>query len=368
MRTALMTRRTILLAGLAGGGGAAVVRAADLPALTPEKVARVEKLVQSEMSRLSVPGVTVSITVGKEARWTKGFGFADLENDIPATPQTMYRLASISKMITAIAVMQLAEKGKLDLDAPIQQYVPSFPVKPKPVTARLLLTHQGGIRHYQRAEMESTRFYPGVTESLAIFAADPLVYEPGTRHFYTTYGFVLLGAAVEGASGVTYPEYLRRNVFDAAKLDRIRTDSVYALIPHRTRGYLRNASGELLNCGLADTSNKVPGGGLISTAGDLTQMAQALMDHKLMKRATLEQMWVDQKTADNRATGYGLGFMLGDVDGQLRVAHTGHQQGTSTVLSLVPGAKVAVAILGNLEGVEWLPLATRIQQVVLAND
>src|SRR5579883_2132298 len=260
-----MDRRQ-LLAGLAITG--AKLFAAEPPALTPANLSVVEKLVQGELLRTSTPGLTIAIASGREQRWAKGFGFADLENDVPAAPRTVYRLASISKTITAVAVMQLVEKGLIDLDAPVQRYVPSFPVKPQPVTTRLLLGHLAGIRHYQHNEIASTRYFPSVAEALAVFAGDPLIADPGTKYIYTTYGYVLLGAVVEGASGQPYGEYVRRNIFEKAAMEHSQVDSVYQIIPHRTRGYIKNAAGAVLNCGLADTSNKVPGGGWSSTAGD----------------------------------------------------------------------------------------------------
>ena len=132
----------------------------------------------------------------------------------------MYRLGSIAKTVTATAVLQLAEKGKLDLDAPVQRYVPSFPVKPWPLTCRQLLAHLGGVRWYEGGEMESTQHYRSVTDALAMFKDDPLAFEPGTAFLYTSYGYNLLGAAVEGASGASYVEYVRRNVFAPAGMER----------------------------------------------------------------------------------------------------------------------------------------------------
>ena len=168
---------------------------------------------------------------------------ADVENFVPMTPMTTIRLGSISKPITAIAVMQLVEQGKMDLDGEIQRYVPSFPKKQWPVTIRELLGHLGAVRHYQGDDEEgSTRHYTDRTEPLKIFAGDPLLFEPGTRFSYTTYGFNLLGAAVENASGEKFLDYLQAHIFQPAGMDHIRDDNVYAIIPHRARGYRLKAA------------------------------------------------------------------------------------------------------------------------------
>ena len=220
------------------------------------------------MSEASVPGVTVAIGSAEGLYWDNGFGMADLENMVPATAQTRIRLASITKPITATAVMQLVERGKMELDAPIQKYVPTFPQKQWPVTVRLLLGHLSGIRHYASdEEVASTRHYLNRVEPLKIFQDDPLKFEPGTQFSYTTYGFNLLGAAVEMVSGKPFEDYLRENIFEPAGMHSIGLDDGYAIIPHRSRGYELTADKQIRNCGLADTSNKVPGGGLISTAG-----------------------------------------------------------------------------------------------------
>ncbi|MCP5112202.1 MAG: beta-lactamase family protein, partial [bacterium] len=118
------------------------------PILEGARLERVEAIVSRAMEREKIPGLSVAVAIDGEFRWSRGFGLSDVENNVPATADTMFRLASISKPITAVAVMQLAEQGKLDLDAPIRQYVPSFPAKPWPITARQLLGHLGGIRHY----------------------------------------------------------------------------------------------------------------------------------------------------------------------------------------------------------------------------
>ena len=149
--------------------------------------------------------------------------------------------------MTAVAVLQLVERGAIDLDAPIQKYVPSFPEKPWPVTARLLLGHLGGVRHYRDDEPTNTRSYANATEGLAFFKDDPLVVEPGTRFLYSTYGYNLLGAAVEGVSGKPFIEALKEGVLDPAGMVSTRVDEVAPLIPNRAQGYVRLPSGEVRN-------------------------------------------------------------------------------------------------------------------------
>src|SRR6266851_8062752 len=173
--------------------------------LSQEKRLGIEKAVSSFMSANSVPGIGAAVVLEGEPVWSAGFGMADLEDSAPATSSTLFRLGSISKSLTAIAVLQLWERGKLDLDAPVQKYCPAFPRKEWPLTPRELLGHLGGIRHYHpdgKGDIpeDSARHFASMEESLQIFAADPLVAKPGTKFNYSTYGYTLLGCVLEGAA------------------------------------------------------------------------------------------------------------------------------------------------------------------------
>jgi CubicO group peptidase (beta-lactamase class C family) len=346
----------VLLLLLAAGQAAAQERSG----LPPAVLEKIERLITEEMARQRIPGLSVAVATDFEVRWSNGYGFSDLENFVPAKASTVYRLASISKPITAVAALQLAEKGRLDLDAPIRKYVPGFPEKKWPVTARLLLGHLGGVRHYKGDEIASTRRYESLTDALAIFQADPLLHEPGTKYVYTTYGFNLLGAAVEGASGMRFMDYLRERIFQPAGMEHIRDDDAYTLIPNRAQGYRKTAAGELQNSILADVSNKIPGGGLCSTAEDLARFAVAVQKGTLLARESAELMFTRQKTRDGRRTSYGLGWGVSERDGRREIAHGGGQPRVATYLYMLPDERCAVALMCNLEGARLPDLARRI--------
>ncbi len=329
------------------------------------RVAAIGQAVRAEMTRQGIPGLSVAIVDDGRMVWTGGFGLADVENEIPATDRTAYRLASISKPITALAICQLAERGRIDLDAPIQRYVPGFPVKPWPITCRLLLSHLGGIRTYQGDELASTRHYDTVMDSLAIFQDDPLACEPGTRFLYTTYGYNLLGAVVREVAGRRYIQYVRENIFRPAGMDHARADDNFEIILHRARGYTRTASGAIQNSGMADTSNKIPGGGLCATVVDLARFAIALQEDSLLDRETLETMYHEQQTSRGVPVGYGLGWQISRNGDHKEVWHMGSQQRVSTLLYMVPNRRVAVVLLSNLEGAALMPLARRIADLYL---
>jgi len=269
--------------------------------------------------------------------------------------------------------MQLVEKDKMQLDAPIQRYVPSFPQKQWPVTVRQLLGHLSGVRHYVGdAELDSTRHYGDLTAPLKIFAEDLLLFEPGTKYSYTTYGFNLLGAAVESVSRIKFADYLRVNIFKPAAMSHIGPDDVYAIVPHRARGYRLTANQQLENCALADTSNKIPGGGMLSTAGDLVAFALALNSGKLVAPKTRDLMFTAQHlrdgvrdgARDDSASHYGMGWSIAEFEGRRVAAHGGGQQGISTYLMLFPDESLSIAVMLNRERAPAGDIAHKIAGIV----
>ena len=247
--------------------------------------------VEAYMAANKIPAAGVAVVADGRIVFERGFGFADLEARSPATADTVFRLASVSKPIAAVAVLRLAEQGKLDLDAPVQRYVPSFPDKGRAVTCRQLLCHAGGIRHYKPGEIDSTRRYPTLARALEIFRDDPLVAGAGGAgggFEYSTYGYTLLGAAAESATGESFMNLLRPTVLEPAGMTRTRDDSVSAVVPGRARGYELTRGGELVNAPPFDASYKIPGGGIVATAGDLARFVIALQEGRLLGPAMMK--------------------------------------------------------------------------------
>jgi len=338
--------------------------------LSQEKRLEIEKAVSTFMSANSVPGMGAAVVLDGEPVWSAGFGMADLEDSAPATSSTLFRLGSLSKPITATALLQLWEHGKLDLDAPVQKYCPAFPQKEWPITSRELLGHLGGIRHYNRdgkgdIPEDSARHFASMEESLQIFAADPLVAKPGTKFNYSTYGYTLLGCVLEGAASQKYMDFVRENIFKPANMAQTQADDFFTIIPHRTRWYHKDKSEIVRNAGVLDSSYKIPGGGLISSADDMARFEAAMLADKFVKRPARDLMWTPQKTPDGKSTGYALGWGISDKFGIHIVAHTGGQQGTSTAFVLVPERRAGVIVLANMDSVDSGNLADQILKIAL---
>ncbi len=232
------------------------------------------------------------------------------------------------------------------------------------MTAELLLKHQSGIRHYRGNEARSAVFYNRVGDALVIFQDDPLLFTPGEKLSYTTYGFNLLGTAIEGASGEDYVSYVTKHVFEPAGIKTIQADNPYKIIPHRAAGYreqyVAGKQDALRNDFMVDVTNKIPGGGWCGTPGDLCRFAIALMDGKLLKPETLARMWTPQQTSDGKQTESGLGCFVAEADGKRRISHSGGQPKVSTFLVFCPEDRTAVALMCNLSGTGLKPLANEL--------
>ncbi len=338
--------------------------------LSADKIKKIEAAISSFQLQRRIPALSVAIVADNKIRFLAAYGIADLENSVPAKPTTVFRIASISKSLTAVAAMQLVEKGKLDLDAPVQKYVPSFPTKAFPITTRQLLAHLSGIRHYRREEGEYTNRYASLTDALSIFKDDPLEHEPGTRYTYSTFGYTLLGAVIEGASGMTFTDYMREHIFKPAGMQHTQVDDLFVLISNRARGYrpmvYAQFNGNVRNAALMDSSYKIPGGGLVSTTEDLARFAIAVQNNVLIKQETFAQMSKSQKTREGKETAYGYGWYVDGREGRQAdgsVWHGGVQQGFTGDLWLLPKKRFAVVLLANLEGGGRLGLATLANQI-----
>ncbi len=335
-----------------------------------EKHAQIEKTVSAFMAKNSVPGLSVAVVKDGELVWSSGFGMADLENFVPATSTTLFRLASISKTITATAIMELSERGKLDLDAEVQKYCPAFPKKEWPITTKELLGHLGGIRHYNpdgKGDIpdDSAKHFASMEEALTVFANDPLVAKPGTKYTYSTYGYTVLGCVLEGAASEKYMNFVKANIFVPAGMAATQEDNSFAVIQRRSRWYHKDRAGVVQNAGVLDSSYKIPGGGLISSADDMARFEIAVMGNKLLKPATREIMWTPQKAADGSQNGYALGWGTQKKFGLALVEHTGSQQGTSTSFILVPERRAGVVVLVNMDGVNAAELSTDVLKIAL---
>lgn len=353
-------------------GGPAVAQTAGPYAEAPapvrfaEAVEEARSMAVETRLRAGIPGMAVAVGVDGELAWAEGFGYADVEQRAPVWPNTKFRIGSVSKPLTAVAVARLWEEGRLDLDVPVQSYVPSFPEKRWTITTRQLAGHVAGVRHYRDQEFLIRDSYPTVEEGLAIFEDDTLLFEPGTDYNYSTYGWNLVSAVVEGAAGTPFLRYMRTSVIEPLDLDETVADHPDSVIFHRTDFYDRGEDARLLNAPYVDNSYKWAGGGYLSTAPDLVRFGLAHLEPGILEPETVETLWTSQETSDGEATGYGIGWRVAeDEEGRRIVGHGGGSVGGTTALVIYPDEGVVVAITSNLGRADFDNLHRRVAELFL---
>ena len=283
-----------------------------------------------------------------------GVGFRDVKHQIAADSNMLHRIASIAKPMTAVAMMQLVEQGRLNLDKPIQEYLPTFPIKPKgTITVRHLLNHSAGIRAYKNGkEGFPTTHYPTLQDALRIFQEDALLFEPGKGYQYSTYNYVVLGAILESLTGQIYETYMNKNVWEPTGMSCTTIEKFGHQYAHKAQLYQKGKKGKFKSDRQTDLSSKIPGGGLQSTIGDLLRFGAAVYHDQLIKRGSLDQLIADTglKTEGNP---YGMGwYIYGKKDGPNGriIGHSGSQSGTSAQLLIFLDHGIVVACFANSSG------------------
>lgn len=310
-------------------------------------------LLEKAVSAQECIGIAAGISVNGALKWQEGAGFSDLENSLAFEAATLTRIASITKPMTAIAIMQLFEEGKLDLDVPIQTYLPAFPVKQEgKMTIRQLLQHASGLGGYQSdKEQENEKNYPTLADAVAIFQDRDLISEPGKAFNYSTYGYVVLGLIIEKVSGQSYEAYLQTNIWDKAGMTQTGIEYADKRITNQATTYHRNSKGKIKAVKPTNLSDRIPGGGVYSCATDLLKFGDAVLNNRLISARTLNLMLEDPQLK-KEGNAYGFGWYLygenpkyGNVFG-----HNGTQTGASAFLMLLPDQKTAIAVLSNTSG------------------
>ena len=347
----------------------ACVSAPAPTAVPPARARAIDSVVEEGMRRDGTVGMAVGIIEGDRIVYLKGYGDADREHRVPVTTHTMFRWASVSKPVAAIAALQLAEQGKLDLDADVRRYVPEFPDKGVAITTRELLSHQGGIVHYDNGPVIVTKKtyseahpFADVVTALDAFKDSPLVNTPGTKYAYSTHGYMLVAAVVQRAGNEQYARQVKERIVDPLHLATMQPDYQWIAIPDRAAGYVKKGDAVERSTD-TDVSWKLGGGGYISDIGDFAGFAKGLIDGRLVSENTQAMMWAPQKTTDGNASDYGLGFMINEDHGRLRIAHSGSQEKTRTWLAIWPREKRGIVIMTNSEWVDPKRYAEAIEAV-----
>jgi serine beta-lactamase-like protein LACTB, mitochondrial len=304
-------------------------------------------LIADGMRTSQIPALSVAVVANGKLVWSEAFGQATIDPPMPATPTTLFRVGSVSKSITAAALMRLRESGRIHLDTSVRRYVPEWPAWQATISISQLASHLSGIRHYRGTEFFSARRFETVIASLTPFMNDSLLFVPGSRFEYSTYGYTLLSAAIERAAGVPFLTYVDSAVVRPLGLTHTIPDYADSVWKERTTFYYGYPDG-LRVAPAVDQSNKWAGGGYLSTAQDMVLFGAALLRPGFLTAESLSLLFGARTLPTMEPTGYGIGWSVGADSAGHRIAyHGGSSVGGTAMLNLHLEDQVVVCILVN---------------------
>ena len=322
---------------------------------------KVDAYIKSEMQKQQIPGVAVGVMRNGTIILAKGYGFANVEHQVPVTPLTIFQSGSMGKQFTATAIMMLVEEGKLSLDDSIAKYFPGAPATWDKITVRHLLTHTGGMTDYP-SDFDFRRDYTE-SEMLEKIKLVPLAFQPGEKWSYSNLGYVTLGILINKVSGQFYGDFLRDRVFKPLGMTTARVISEEDIVPHRAAGY-RLVRGQLKNQSwVAPSLNTTADGALYLNLYDMAKWDAALYTEKLLKRSSLDQMWTQVKLNSGTTEKYGFGWRVDAVRGHRIVEHGGSWQGFKSQISRYVDDKLTIVVFANSSRADQSKLVNGIAEI-----
>ena len=296
----------------------------------------------------SEPGASVVVVKDGKVIFRKGYGMANLELGVPVEPDMIFRLGSVTKQFTAVAILILAEQGKLSLDDEITKFLPDYPAKTQRVTVEQLLTHTSGIKSYTSLPewLLIWRKDTELNDLIGLFKDKPSDFAPGERWSYNNSGYVLLGAIIEKVSGQSYQDFVEKNIFQRLGMAHSFYDNTARVIPRRVTGYSKGKDG-YINAPYLSMTQPHAAGALVSSVDDLALWDAALYTDKLVKQETLKRAWTPAKLTNGKPTHYGFGWAINSYEGHTVIEHGGGINGFSTYALRMPEDRVFVAVLTN---------------------
>ena len=326
--------------------------------ITPRKdyesaVEMLERFIAHEMADKELPALSIALVDDQQVVWVKGFGFADPKAKIPATAETVYRVGSVSKLFTDIAIMQLVEQRKLDLDAPIIRYLPEFrPRNPfgKPITLRQLMSHRSGLVREPPVGNYFETTEPSLARTIASLNHTALVYGPQSRTKYSNAAIATVGFVLERTQGEPFAKYLKRSVLDPLGLEHSSFEPTPEITKDLAKAYMWTIDGRVFEAPTFELGMS-PAGSMYTTVTDMGRFMSALLaggrgaKGQMLKPSTIAEMWTPQFAPPGQKTGYGIGFGVRELEGRRTVGHGGAIYGFATTLKAMPDDKLGVVVV-----------------------
>ncbi len=303
------------------------------------------------MERSGTPGLSVAVAAGGEIVWSEGFGHADLEHRVPVTPETRFAIGSISKSLTTALVGRLVDSGALDIDAPVERYLPDFPHAGRGITTRLIAAHLSGIDDETERRLHHTaRHFETTREALETIWNDPVVDEPGTNPRYGTGTYTIIAAVIERVSGRDFLSAMERQVLSPLGLGGTVPNERAEIVPRRAAFYERTSAGKIVHAPYYDPSFKWAGAGYLSTAEDLARFGAAMSAPGFLSERTWKEIMTAAHTKDGNPIQFALGWDAPQAlgTGRTLIGKSGGGPGIRGYLALYPECDLVIAMLTNL--------------------
>ncbi len=331
---------------------------------------QIHELAQDALREHPAPGISIGVQQGGEVVFAGGFGYADLENEVPATADTVYRIGSVTKQFTAAAAMLLVEEGKLDLSSDLREYLPDYDTQGFEVTVERLLNHTSGIKGYTEMPefWERSRLDLGHEAMLELFSEPPFEFEPGDRYQYNNSGYYLLGVLIERLSGMRYTEFLEARLFGPLGLERTHYLRNGPLVPGRAEGYEVGEDGGFVNDEPLSMELPYAAGSLGASVLDLLAWQRALASGQAVSPAGYERMTARGSLVNEDPVHYGYGLGISEEHGLAKISHGGGINGFRAELALYPEEDLGIAVLINSGSGRPGLLENRIARAVLGME
>lgn len=327
-------------------------------------------LSKAQLAKQKLPGLAVAVGIGSETVWAEGYGYADIETRVKVDPEnSLFRIGSVSKTLTAVALQLLVQDGKINLEEDVRKYVSYFPEKEHSLRVNQVAGHIAGVRHYASPmEMMSNVYYPTVKEGMEIFMHDDLLFAPGEKYSYSSYGWNLISAIIEEASQVPFLEYMQEEVFDRLELTKTQAEIRSNLPSDIVSFYIKEMHGVNTLAPNVDNSYKWAGGGFISSATDLLKFSYGVHHSDFIDERVLAKFQTPLTLNSGKKTNYGLGWSTNtDKKGRRWVGHSGGSVGGSTMYLYYPDYDLTVITLVNLSSAKMDQLAWRIAEQFISS-
>ena len=321
----------------------------------------VDRFVAAEMARMHIPGVSLAVVRAGKVIKAEGYGIADVEHNIPVTPQTVFKIGSVSKQFLATGIMLLAQDGRLTVDDPVSKHFAGTPESWSGITLRHFLTHTSGVLREGPA-FDAMKVQPDSVVIRSAFAA-PLEFSVGSKYQYCNVCYFTLADVITRVSGKPWDVFLAERVFRPMAMTATRVTTTTALVPHRARGYVWRDSGYV---NAMEFLALRPSGAFLSTVLDLAKWDAAMYEDRVLTKSSRDAMWQPVRLTGGESFGYGFGWQLDSVDGHWRVHHGGSLPGFRAEMARFPHDSLTVIVLTNADGARPDQIARDVARIYLS--